>query len=54
MDSAQMATVLSEAASLKQENEVLKERLAKLSEASISILANLDTETVLQHVIGNA
>ena len=54
MDSAQMDTVLSEAKWLKQENEALKERLARLSEASISILANLDTETVLQDVIGSA
>ena len=43
-----------EAEALRKENIALKDRLARLSEASISISGNLDTEGVLQNVINSA
>ncbi len=45
---------MSEAEYLRKENETLKQRLARLSEASIKVSDNLDTESVLQEVINNA
>ena len=43
-----------EAAMLRRENEALRERLARLSEASLRISQSLDLETVLQGVIDSA
>ena len=45
---------IAEAETLRQENEELKNRLYRLSEASISISENLDTEAVLQAVVNSA
>ncbi len=38
---------------LSKENDSLKERLASLTEASISIFENPDAESVLQEVINS-
>ena len=54
MNSAQVHPTISEAEYLRIENENLKQRLARLSEASIKVSDNLDTESVLQEVINNA
>ena len=43
-----------EAEELRNENNLLKERLANLREASISVSGSLDTEEVLQDVINRA
>ena len=45
---------IAEAEALRQENEALKNRLYRLSEASISISENLDTDAVLQAVVNSA
>ena len=45
---------LEEAASLRRENEALRERLSGLSEASLRISRSLDLDTVLQGVIDGA
>ena len=45
---------LSEACKLRRENEVLRERLSRLSEASLRINESLDFDTVLQVVLENA
>ena len=45
---------LTEAEMLRAENQKLRERLAKLSEASVSIAEDLETEAVLQEVINSA
>ena len=43
-----------EAEVIRKENDALKERLVRLSEASIKISENLDAESVLQEVINSA
>ena len=45
---------LSEASILRRENELLRERLSKLSEACLRINESLDFDTVLQVVLENA
>ena len=45
---------LSEACKLRRENEVLRERLSRLSEASLRINESLDLDTVLQGVLDSA
>ena len=45
---------MSEASILRRENELLRERLSKLSEASLRINESLDFDTVLQVVLENA
>ncbi len=42
------------AEALRQENDALKDRLAALREASISISEKLDAEAVLQQAIDSA
>ena len=45
---------LEEADSLRRENEALRDRLSRLSEASLRISRSLDVDTVLQGVIDGA
>ena len=54
MSLLQANAATTEAEVLRKENEVLKERLARLSKASIRISENLDAESVLQEVINSA
>ena len=54
MSHLQANAPITEAELLRQENDALKDRLAQLSEASISISESLDTEDVLQDVINSA
>ena len=51
---SQMDSVVAEAEALRNEVDDLKNRLARLSEASISVSENLDTEAVLQEVVNSA
>ena len=43
-----------EADALRRENEVLKERISRLTRASTSICESLDTEDILKEIISNA
>ena len=54
MSLLQANAAITEAEVLRKENDALKERLARLSEASISISENLDAESILQEVINSA
>ena len=45
---------MSEARFLRQENEFLRERLSKLSDAILRINESLDFDTVLQEVMDSA
>ena len=45
---------LNQAAELMRENEILRERLARLSEASLRITEDLDLDTVLRQVVDGA
>ena len=54
MNLLQVDAEVTETQALRLENEVLKDRLAKLSGASIRVSANLDTEAALQEVVNSA
>ena len=54
MSLLQANAAITEAEALRKENDALKERLASLSEVSISISENLDAESILQEVINSA
>ena len=54
MNLLQVDAEMTETQALRLENEVLKDRLAKLSGASIRVSANLDTEAALQEVVNSA
>lgn len=54
MNSVKIDATVHETDILKKENEALKERLARLSDATVSISENLETESVLQEVINSA
>ena len=51
---SQMDSTATDAEVLSYEVADLKDRLARLSEASIRISENLDTEAVLQEVVNSA
>ena len=54
MTISQANASIAEAQILWEENKALRERLAKLSETSISISANPEPEAVLQAIVDNA
>ena len=54
MNLSQINSGLTDAEALRNEVAGLKDRLARLSEASIRISENLDTEAVLQEVVNSA
>ena len=54
MSLLQADTAIAEAHALRQENEALKDRLASLSQASISISESLEAEAGLQEVVNSA
>lgn len=54
MSLLQADTPIAEAHALRQENETLKDRLARLSQASISISESLEVDTGLQEVVNSA
>ena len=43
---------MKDAGELERENEALRDRLSRLSQASLRINENLDFDTVLQRVLG--
>ena len=45
---------ITEAEALRQENEALKDQLARLSRASINISEGLDAKAVLQEIVKSA
>ena len=47
-------TVTVDTHALRRENEALKERFSRLTQASISICESLATEDILQEIISNA
>lgn len=47
-------TATTEAEALRKENEALKNRLSRLSQANIRISENLDAEAVCQEVVNGA
>ena len=51
---SQMNSTAHEAEALRNEVDDLKDKLARLGEASIRISENLDTEAVLQEVVASA
>ncbi len=51
---SQMNSAMTEAEELRNEVDYLKDRLVRLSEASIRISENLDTDAALQEVVDNA
>ena len=54
MSLSQVDTATTEAEALRKENEALKNRLARLSEANVRISENLDPEAVCQEVMNSA
>ena len=54
MSPLQANAAITEAEVLRQEIDALKDRLVRLSKASISISENLDTEAVLQEIVNGA
>lgn len=54
MSLLQADTAVAEAHALRQENEALKDRLARLTQASISISECLEAEVGLQEVVTSA
>ena len=54
MSLSQLDAAITEIEALRKENSALKERLARLSEASIGISENFDTGDALQEVINSA
>ena len=53
MNSGKIDATVLETDMLRKENEALKERLARLSDATVSISDNRETESVLQEVINS-
>ena len=54
MSLLQANDAMTETEALRLENEALKDQLARLSQANISVSGNLDTEAVLQEVVNSA
>ena len=54
MSPIQANAAITEAEVLGQQIDALKDRLVRLSKASIGISENLDTEAVLQEVVNSA
>ncbi|MCY4554811.1 MAG: hypothetical protein OXF79_00170 [Chloroflexi bacterium] len=54
MNLLQVDAEITETEALRLENAALKDQLARLSQASISVSGNLDTEAVLQEVVHSA
>ena len=54
MSLLQANDAMTETEALRLENEALKDQLARLSRANISVSGNLDTEAVLQEVVNSA
>ncbi len=54
MSLAQMNAATTEVEALNRENNTLKDRLARLSKASISISETLDLEAALQQIVESA
>ena len=54
MNSVKIDATVLETDMLRKENQALKETLARLSDATVSISENLEAESVLQEVINSA